>query len=139
MKGRRKNMSRNQTYKLITGHRGNIKGISCRIKSAFESKNCEACGKTFERKLYENGRFETWQRFYQRRSCSKKCKAEIIRGEKNPKWRGGIPKCTLCGKTTSWYASKNKKKHNPQKYCYECYLSKIAIISPLKRTNLLKQ
>jgi hypothetical protein len=126
-------MGRNPTYKLITGHRGNIKGISCRIKSAETSRHCFVCDKTFERKLYENGRFETWQRFYIRKTCSKECKKELIKKEGNPKWKGGIPKCILCNTTTSWYASKNVKKANPQKYCYDCYIKKIAIISPLKR------
>ena len=47
--------------------------------------------------------------------------------DKNPKWRGGLPKCKTCGKDTSWYKSRNKR--NPQNYCKPCFNKRLAIIS----------
>jgi hypothetical protein len=109
---------RNRTYKLNTGHRGRITGVQDQIKAAVYAKGCEVCGKSFVRKMYESGRFETWPRFFARRSCSKKCKAKLIEGEKNPKWRGGLPVCLRCFKKTRWY----KGKHNPQRFCKKCFI-----------------
>jgi len=119
-------MGRNPIYKLITGHRGKIVGVQCQIKMAVEGKSCEVCGKTFCRKLYDNGIFEEWKRFYLRRTCSKECKTIMQTGAGNPKWRGGLPICTICGERTKWYQNKNKvnqnnEKLNPQKYCLKCY------------------
>lgn len=82
--------------------------------------SCEACGAKLERKTTRAGRLEAWARFIRRRSCGllpdgtrSDCSKQIIRGDGNPKWRGGLPVCVRCGNRTHSYVTQN--------YCAACY------------------
>jgi len=110
-------MARNRIYKLNTGHRGKIKGIQCQIKACFYDKSCEVCGETITRKVYESGRYETWARFFIRKTCSKKCKKLLISKDGNPNYKGIMPRCNLCKKILTVYPSKKAKG----RFCRECF------------------
>lgn len=107
---------RNRIYKQLTGHRGKIRGVRDVIKSAVLSHPCLVCGKTMERILYPNGRFETQARFSVRKTCSKQCKKVFLLGEGNPHWKGGLGCCIGCGIKLSTYPSANTKAER----CLKC-------------------
>jgi hypothetical protein len=111
-------MTRTQSYKLNTGHRGNVNKIQDQVKLGFYSRECKACGCTITRKIYSNGVYETWPRFFKRKSCSKECKVLLLKGKNNPNYKGVMDiACKFCGKKGLWHHGKN----NHASMCGNCY------------------
>ena len=84
----------------------------CRIigrKTGPSSKRvCEKCGKEFLVPPSYKGRF-----------CSDKCVSEFQRGENSPCWKGGKPKCKVCGKVLSVRGLTYCLKHAVEKAKYK--------------------
>lgn len=93
------------------------------------------------RKKLKSGYYENWGKFLIRKTCGllsngkkSECLKKYLCGENNPKWRGGLPKCKMCGERTAWYAH---GKMNPQNYCKPCF-NKILADKTRERMGKLK-
>lgn len=86
-----------------------------------DSKNCIECLKTFNKNPKES-----WPQWERKKVCSVGCRGKHLAklpgrikklreqkmGEKNPQWKGGLPKCLVCQKVVS-YGGKHCKVHQP--------------------------
>lgn len=88
-------------------------------------RRCITCDKELVRKRRRTGYYEAWERFIVRKTCGRlangkfsECQRIAMLGDKNPKWRGGLPICKKCGERTAWYKG---KEDNPQNYCKPCF------------------
>jgi hypothetical protein len=97
------------------------------IHEAFVSPSCVICEETLTRKLYDCGRYETLERFENRKTCGmvaddfgvmrrSKCMKEFFSGKGNPNYKGIMPKCKDCGKKIGY-----KKGGVASERCYKCY------------------
>lgn len=72
------------------------------IKHPTQLRPCLQCGKTMERPyLPEYQRFISWYAYAKRKFCSTQCR-DVWRsihntGENSFNWKGGVPKCIVCG------------------------------------------
>ncbi len=97
-----------------------------KIAEGIAAKYCVICGKTLVRKQFRS--LESMQRFGVRKTCGmemidgKLKKSECFRknllAEKNPHFKGIMPKCIDCGKKISTYPMKDG--HNKGLRCLKC-------------------
>lgn len=91
------------------------------------TRRCEICKEPIVRKKRRSGIMEDIGRFKKRRTCGTyygedgrirktDCLIKILLNEKNPNYRGILPKCKTCGKKLKTYPAKRAKGE----HCFPC-------------------
>ena len=111
--------------------RGKLPGRDILAEETVSIRKCLICGDTLFRKTRKSGKIEGWGRFLKRQTCGKytdssgklhnsQCFIENIKLEKNPNYKGILPKCHSCGIRLNSYPSKNTKGE----HCKKCEVAR---------------